>query len=72
MNKIVALSGTPLNAGGYANIIIFSRDFKKKNVLFSELPSGQTFATYWKNNNLILIDIGGYYGGNGYSIVDIV
>jgi hypothetical protein len=70
--KIVALSGTPLNAVGEANIIIFSSDFKKRNVLFSTLAMGQTFVTYWKNGNLILTNIGGFYGGNEYSVIDIV
>jgi len=72
MNKVVALSGTPLNAGGDANIIIFSSDYKKRNVLFSEQTSGRTFAFYWKNNNLILVNLGGYYYGNDYFIIDVV
>lgn len=71
MNKIVALSGTPLHSGGTANIVIFSDDYKKRNVLFSEETSGRTFVSYLKNINLILVNLGGYYYGNDYFVVDI-
>jgi hypothetical protein len=71
MNKIIALSGTPLNSGGTANIIICSNNYKKRNVLFSEETSGRTFVSYLKNDNLILVNIGGFYFGNDYSVIDV-
>jgi hypothetical protein len=71
INKIIALSGTPLNSGGTANIIIFSNNYEKRNVLFSEETSGRTFVFYLKNDNLILVNIGGFYFGNDYSVIDV-
>lgn len=71
--KIIALSGTPLNAGGNSNIIIFSRDYRKRNLLFYDTFNGRTFVSYLKNekDNLLLVNLGGFYHGNQYFIIDV-
>lgn len=72
-DKIVALSGTPLNSGGTANIIIFSNNYENRSVLFTRETGGITFVSYLKNNDEkhILVNLGGYYYGNNYYIIDI-
>jgi hypothetical protein len=72
-DKIIALSGTPLNSGGTANIIIFSNNYENRSVLFTDETGGVTFVSHLKNNNekYILVNLGGYYYGNNYYIIDI-
>jgi hypothetical protein len=72
-NKIIALSGTPLNGGGNSYIIIFSDNYQKRKILFHDTYNGRTSICYLKNkkDNLLLVNMGGgYWFGNNYFIID--
>ena len=72
-DKVIALSGTPLNSVGTANIIIFSNNYENRSVVFTEETSGITFVSYLENTDekYILVNLGGYYHGNNYYVIDI-